>query len=181
MRKKNIKLWNRLTKELNDFVVQAGWFENSRYDSDTSIGMIARVQNNGAHIKVTEKQRNFLHYLGLHLKDSTAQIVIPPRPFMDNAKARVLGVEGKKIITQELLRVFECKQTMQQAAQRIGIWIQGVIQEELKKINSPPLSPATIAIRNSEYASTSKNKSTKPLNASGLMFETVQYKAEKKQ
>ena len=67
---------------------------------------------------------------------------------------------------------------MEQAAERIGHWMQGVIQEEIKKINTPPLSEATIDLRNSQYNTRSKNKSTKPLNSSGIMFATVQSKVE---
>ena len=37
MRKKNVKLWNNLTKQLKDFEISAGWFENSRYDDNTPI------------------------------------------------------------------------------------------------------------------------------------------------
>ena len=180
MSKKNVKAWERLTKGLNDFSIQAGWFENSRYDADTPIGMIARIQNDGAHIRVTEKQRKYLHYLGLHLKKTTQEIVIPSRPFMDNARRRVMGAEGHRIVQLELIRCLEGKQTLEQAAERIGTWVQGVIQEEIKKITTPPLSKATIEIRNSQYASKSSNKSTKPLNSTGIMFTEVQNKVTMK-
>lgn len=187
MRKKNVKLWNQLTKNLQDFKIEAGWFENTKYDDGTPVAGIAAVQNYGTVVKpieqnVTAKQRAFLHYIGIHLKKTTEKlyIVIPPRPFYDNAKKRITGPEGYKVVMQELLRVFEGKQTMEQAANRIGLWMQGVLQEEIKKITTPPLSEATIEIRNSEYNSRSKNSSTKPLNASGIMFDTVQSKVTMK-
>jgi len=180
MRKKNKALWDKITQGLDDFEIQAGWFENTKYDDGTSVGGIAAVQNYGAIINVTPKQRNFLHYLGIHLKNSTGEIIIPPRPFMEKAKARVQGSEGKQVLLQELLRVFEGKQTMEQATNRLGAWLQGVIQEEIKNTTEPPLSDATIEIRNSEYVSKSKNSSTKPLQGSGIMFSTVQYKVTKK-
>ena len=173
-----------LTKNLDDFEIQAGWFEDSKYDDGTSIAGIAAVQNYGANINqnITEKQRNYLHYLGIHLKKTTQElnIVIPPRPFMDNAKKRIQGEEGKEVIIQELLRVFEGKQTIEIAAKRLGLWAQGVIQEEIKNIHTPALSPLTIEDRNNKYISKSKNKSDKPLNATGLMFETVQSKSGRK-
>ena len=183
-RKKNIKLWNHLMKELDDFEIKAGWFENTRYDADTPVAGIAAVQNYGVEInqKVTPKQRAFLHYAGIHLKETTENlhIVIPPRPFMDNAKKRIQGSEGKQIILQELLRVFEGRQTMEQATNRLGLWEQGIIQEEIKKIQTPPLSANTISMRNKQYKRQSKNSSTKPLNSSGIMFNTVQYEVTKK-
>lgn len=184
IRKKNQKLWSHLLKELDDFEVQAGWFENTTYEDGTSVGGIAAVQNYGAHIhqNITDKQRAFLHYIDIHLKKSTNElnIVIPPRPFMDNAKKRIQGQEGKQMIMQELLRVFEGRQTMIAATDRLGAWMQGIIQEEIKAITAPALATSTIQQRNSQYKSKSKNKSTKPLNASGIMFSTVQHKSGKK-
>ena len=184
MRKKNEKLWNHLHKELNDFVIKAGWFENTVYDAETPVAGIAAVQNYGAHIhqNISEKQRKFLHLIDIHLTETTKElnIIIPPRPFYDNAKERI-KTEGVKIIKQELLRVLDGRQTMKQATERFGLWMKKVIQEEIKKMNSPALSPSTIRERNSNYKSKSKNKSTKPLVDSGIMFETVQYQVEKKQ
>ena len=192
MRKKNVKLWNQLTKELNDFKIEAGWFENTRYDDNTSVAGIAAVQNYGAHIKnpggqpyIFENGHPVFIPRDIPFSENLPrtkphEIVIPPRPFMDNAKKRITGPEGYKVVMQELLRVFEAKQTMEQAANRIGLWMQQVIQEEIKKITTPPLAASTIRARNSEYSSKSKNKSTKPLNASGLMFATVQNKVTMK-
>lgn len=179
MRKKNVKLWEHLKQNLKDFEIQAGWFENTKYDANTPVAGVAAVQNYGAHIKVTEKQRNFLHYLGIHLKSSTGEIIIPPRPFMDKAKARLQGEEGRQMLMQEMLRVFEAKQTMEQATNRLSLWAKGIIQEEIAAITDPSLSEATIEIRNNSYQSKSKNKSTKPLNSNGIMFATVQSKVTK--
>lgn len=190
MRKKNVKLWQHLMKELSDFEIQAGWFENSKYDADTPIAGIAAVQNYGAQInqEVTPKQRAFLHYAGIHLKKETSNlnIIIPARPFMDNAKKRIQGAEGKEVLMREMLRVFEGRQTMLIACDRLAKWAQRVIQDELKAIQLPPLSPLTIKEREKTFTSKANkkkyNKTTanKPLNASGLMFETVQGKAELK-
>lgn len=175
-------------KELSDFEIQAGWFEHSTYDGKTPIAGIAAVQNYGCtiHQNVTDKQRAFLHYAGIHLKKTTNElnIVIPARPFMDNAKARIQGQEGKEILMQEMLRVFEGRQTTLQAANRLKEWAIGIIQEELKAIQSPPLSELTIKERESQYISKAKKKNTttsnKPLNTTGLMFKEVQGKAELK-
>lgn len=190
MRKKNVKLWNHLTTQLNDFKIEAGWFENTRYDDGTPVAGIAAAQNYGARInhpggtpyfisalaqRAVFVHKNTLFSQGLPLT-KPHKIVIPARPFYDNAEKRITGVEGHKIVMQELLRVFEAKQTMEQAANRIGLWMQRVIQEEIKKIDTPPLAQSTIRERNSQYKTKSKNKSTKPLNASGIMFDTVQSK-----
>lgn len=175
-------------KELKDFEVQAGWFENSTYDGKTSIGKIARIQNNGAHITqtVTAKQRAFFHYLGIHLKKSTEElnITIPARPFMDNAKKRVEGAEGKEILMQEMLRVFEGRQTMLQAVTRLKEWLRGIIQEEIIALQDPPLKRATVRNREKRYTTPGKKAKpktlSKPLVDTGLMLAEVQGKAELK-
>ena len=180
-RKSNEKLWNHLINELDDFQVQAGWFEESRYDSDTPIAYVAAIQNFGARVRTADSFKKYLHVIGIHLRKDKTEFIIPPRPFMDNAKRRVESDEGKQIILQELLKVFAGKQTMEKALNRMGLWLQGVIQEEIKAINSPKLSGMTVEMRDMSYTSESANKSTKPLNSTGLMFSSVQYKAEKKQ
>ena len=177
-------------KELSDFEVQAGWFENSTYDGKTPIAGIAAVQNYGCTINqnVTDKQRAFLHFAGIHLKKSTNElnIVIPARPFMDNAKARIQGQEGKEFLMQEMLKVFEGRQTMLQAVTRLKEFAKNIIQDELKAIQSPPLSELTIKEREKTFTSKANKKkynaitANKPLNASGLMFDAVQGRAELK-
>lgn len=186
VRKSNVKLWNKILTELNDFEILAGWFENTRYDADTPIAGIAAVQNFGAFINqnVTERQRKYLHAAGIHLKKDTTQlnIIIPPRPFMENAKKRIQGAEGREILQQEILRVFEGKQTTEQAAARLKEWLKNVIQEEIVKIQNPPLKQSTVRNREKRYISKAKKpnpKTTaKPLVDTGLMLETVQGKYE---
>lgn len=184
MRIKNEKLWEHLKQNLKDFEIEAGWFENTKYDDNTPVALVAKVQNDGVHIHqtVTEKQRNFLHTIGIHLKKGTKDlnIFIPARPFMEHAKERIEGKEGKQILLQEMLRVFDGKQTMEQATERIGIWLQGIIQEEIKKISTPALAKSTIRAREKRYVSKRKKGSEsgidKPLVDTGIMFSTVQHK-----
>lgn len=186
MRKKNVKLWNNLTKGLKDFEIKVGWFENSRYDADTPIAGVAAVQNFGATINnpggqpyIFENGHPVFIPKDIPFSENLPRtkphtIIIPPRPFWDNAKARIEGEEGLTILNQELLRVFEGKQTLETACHRIGIWGQGVIQEEIKKITTPPLASSTIWQRNHSYASKSNKISSKPLNATGMMIASVQ-------
>lgn len=167
MRSKNEKLWNHLKSNLRDYKVEAGWFENTRYDDNTPVAYIAAVQNYGT------AQAGKGH-----------TTVIPARPFMDNAQNRVKGTEGKQILLQEMLRVFEGKQTMEQATNRLALWAKGVIQEEIKNLTSPPLAEATIKNRERRYKSKSKQKKksttiAKPLVDTGIMLATVQSKVTK--
>lgn len=44
---------------------------------------LAGIHEYGCRIRVTPKMRAFLHHQGLHLKDSTTEIVIPERSFCE--------------------------------------------------------------------------------------------------
>ena len=201
-RKSNEKLWKHLINELKDFEIQAGWFETAKYADGTSVAYIAAVQNYGCtidhpggtpyYVNATSGLAQFVskdsvtgRYLekrGLVTKPHW--ITIPPRPFMDNAKARLQGSEGQKIIQQELLRVFEGKQTMQVAIERIGIWLQGIIQEEINNMTSPALKSSTVRAREKRYLSKKKKTSitpNHPLMDTNMMYSSVQHKAEIKQ
>lgn len=64
-------------------------------DSDLTLADLGAVHEFGAKINVTPKMRGFLHYLGVHLKKETTQIVIPVRSFL---RAALLTKEGKKAL-----------------------------------------------------------------------------------
>lgn len=58
--------------------------------SELPLNVLLSIHENGAIIKVTPRMRSFLHYIGIHLKQDTKLIRIPPRPVVDKAIARVL-------------------------------------------------------------------------------------------
>lgn len=175
MRKSDRKKWQNLTQNLNDFKVEGGWFEDNRYDNGMSVAEIARIQNFGANIHVTDKMRGWFAGQGVNLKKSTQNIVIPPSPFMDNAAKRVQGQEGYNTVIGALMMVFNGNLTMDRAASQLAFWLQGVVTEEFIKINSPALSGFTI-----EQRRRNKEKGTKRLQASGQMLVSIQGKATKK-
>ena len=199
-RKKNQKLWNQLTKNLNDFKIEAGWFENTKYDDGTPVGKIAAIQNYGgvAHnpggqpyyidgktglaVFLSKNSVTGRYYTKIGQVTKPHYITIPPRPFMDNAKDR-LKEEGQEILMQEMLRVFEGRQTMEQATNRLGIWLQGIIQEEITKLQNPALKRSTVRQREKQYDSKGKGGTSginKPLVDTGIMLNTVQYQVTKK-
>ena len=49
-RKSNKKAWDALLKKRENYLIQGGWFEQSKYSNGTAIGKIAAVQNFGAVI-----------------------------------------------------------------------------------------------------------------------------------
>lgn len=174
MRKKNQALWNHLKENIKDFKVEAGFFEGKTYPDGTPISGVAAVQNYGAHIRqnVTAKQRSFLHYAGIHLKNTTNElnIIIPPRPFMDNARKRIEGKEGLRQIEIEFTRILAGKQTIYTALQRLGEWAKEVIQEEIARITHPTLAPNTLKMRDANAG--------KPLMATEKMYNSVEYRIE---
>lgn len=189
-------------KELSDFEVQAGWFENSTYDGETPIAGIAAVQNYGGSIDNPGGQPYYInsstgmavfvsknslfgqHQISKGIITKPHTIVIPARPFMNNAKARIQGQEGKEILMQEMLRVFEGRQTMLQAVTRLKEWVKNIIQEEIIKLQSPPLKRSTVRNREKRYTTKSKKANpktmAKPLVDTGLMLAEVQGKAQLK-
>lgn len=169
MRITDKRKWAALTQRLNDFKIEAGWFENNRYENGISVAEVARVQNYGANIKVTDKMRKWFAAQGFPLKKDTQNIIIPPRPFMDNAAQRVKGQEGYNKLIGMMMAVFDNKITLEQGVNQLGLWIQSVIQEEIIKINSPALSGFTIEQRKAKG-----EKGTKPLQATGQMLASIQ-------
>ena len=187
-------------KELSDFEIQAGWFENSTYDGKTPIAGIAAAQNYGCSINNPGGQPYYInsstgmavfaskdslfgqHQISKGMVTKPHTIVIPARPFMDNAKKRIQGQEGKEILMQEMLRVFEGRQTMMQAVTRLKEWAKNIIQEEIVKLQTPPLSRSTVRTREKRYTSKAKKANpktmSKPLVDTGLMLAEVQGKAE---
>ena len=79
-RKKNNKTWDALTQKQTDYILQAGWFEESKYSNGAPVGGIAAVQNYGAVINqnITEKQRKFFMAIGIFLRKTTTALHCNP-------------------------------------------------------------------------------------------------------
>lgn len=69
------------------------------------LARIARVQEYGCTIAVTDRMRAHLHAEGLHLAASTEYITIPPRSFVRPALRRARG-SVRAALKTELRRVF---------------------------------------------------------------------------
>lgn len=82
------------------------WFGVPR-SAGAELVMIAKVQEHGITIDVTPKMRGYLAATGLHLRADTLAVVIPPRPFISTAIARVRGRRSARgTILDELKRAF---------------------------------------------------------------------------
>ncbi len=174
-------------KRLKPFSVQAGFFENSTYNSGLPVAKVAKWQNEGYTVNVTEKMRKFFLAKGAPLKKSTTQIVVPARNFMTRARGKVRSAEGMNVINKLMLAVVNGSMTIEQMCEQLGLYGQGLIQGEIRNTTNPPLSDLTIQWRAQQYASKAKkNKNTgvtsanrDPLRDTGTMLASVSYKVNK--
>lgn len=77
--------WNAYVNEVKDSYVDVGIITrdaNKPVNGSFNLGQLARVQEYGIVINVTDKMRRYLAFKGLHLKADTKVIRIPSRPFM---------------------------------------------------------------------------------------------------
>lgn len=183
-RKKNEKVYDALTQKQSDYVIKAGWFEESKYSNGAPVGGIAAVQNYGAVINqsITEKQRKFFMALGIFLKKTTTSlhIVIPATHFWENCQKQNKE-KWKKLIQDAWKSVLLGNIEPDKAMEMVGMAIEGDIAKAIAEVNSPPLKPSTIEMKKRPY----KDKKTvgnltKRLSATGLMFESVSHKVEKR-
>lgn len=183
-RKKNKKAWDALKEKYADYLIQAGWFEESKYDNGTPIGGIAAVQNYGAVINqsVTEKQRNFLRLLGIYLRKTTQtlHIVIPATHFMEDCQNKNKE-KWRKLIKDAWTSVFLGNIEPDKAMEQIAFAIEGDIRKAIKDVEGPPLSPLTLEGKKRGY----KDQKTtgnlgKRLEGTGQMALSVSHKVTKK-
>ena len=137
--------------------LRVGFFEKG-------IAQIARWNNYGVIIPVTEKMRwffiyNFHHAIG---KDKT-NIIIPPRPFMTLAFEK-----NKKDYAKRLKFGLKATKDSDEAIKFLGKSIMEDIQTSISEGGWTPNAPLTIAL---------KGKDT-PLMWTGDMHKAVEYKVE---
>lgn len=182
-RKTNRKIWNALEQKIPDYLIQAGWFEESKYDNGIPIGGVAAVQNYGATINqtVSEKQRAFLHYLGIHLKKTTQNlsIVIPPTHFWENCQEQNKE-KWKQLIKDAWTSVFLGNITPDKAVKQIAMAIEGDIAKAIAAVDSPPLAQSTIQARKDRMADKKTTGNlTKRLVDTGQMLDALSHKVTK--
>ncbi len=134
-------------------------------EDDSKILMIARVQEYGVEIKVTEAMRNYLHAAGLHLRGETDKITIPERSFMRagfDVKRKDFQKKGEEIV----YKVIGLKLTSQAGLDILGNYIVGQLQDYLTKIRNPANHPFTI----------NQKGSSNPLINEGRLRQAITYK-----
>ncbi len=160
-------------KSLEEYSAQAGWFESARYDNGVPVAQVAIYNEYG-----------------------TSRI--PPRPFMrptvESQKQEWARATGK-VVSQVLRGKMSAEQGMTLVAQKAA----GDIRQTISRVDSPPLSPITLLLRQwrkegkeitgrtvGEAARAvhrgerAEGVSTQPLNDTGYMIATLTGLAVKK-
>ena len=136
----NYSLHDRL-KELNGARVRVGIVG----ESDSKLLTYAAVNEYGANIKITPKMRNFLHWIGIHVKNETTHIIIPERSYIratfDNKK--VFDKLKKKI--QPLLKsVLNGGNEASDILDFIGLQLTSDVKSTIANMKEPVNHPVTI-------------------------------------
>lgn len=197
-RKKNNKVWDALTQKQSEYLIQAGWFEESKYSNGAPAGGIAAVQNYGGTIEhpggtpfifsdlaqraiFISKSSNLGHILqskGMVTKPHT--IVIPPTHFWEKCQEENKE-KWKKLIKDAWTSVFLGNIEPDKAMEMIGAEIEGNIAKAIAAVDSPPLKASTIAAKRNKYKDhKTVGNLSKRLVDTGQMLDSVSHKVTKK-
>lgn len=98
---------------------------------------LAGIHEYGCTIPVTPKMRAYLHHIGVHLKSSTTEIVIPERSFLrsgyDQNRDEILRKADKV-----LADVLEGSMSEDEFLELIGIQLREAIKEYAIDLKDPP-------------------------------------------
>ncbi len=132
--------------------------------TDITMAELATIQEFGTMINVTPKMRGFLGATGMHLRNDTTTITIPPRPFMRNTfdeQEKELGREIDRLETQILTK----KISRRDALKRIGGMHQIEIQRNISHGDWAANHPYT----------KDKKGSSQPLIDTGAMRQAINF------
>lgn len=128
---------------------------------------LAGIHEYGCRITVTPKMRAFLHRQGLHLKDSTTEIVIPERSFLreghDDNSARII-TQTERALGQ----VLAGKMSIDDMLDLYGEQMATAIKTYMRDLKSPPNHPYTVE----------QKGSSNPLVDTGGLIESITWKRE---
>ena len=139
---------------------------NVGFLDDSEQAWLAGIHEYGCRIKVTPKMRAYLHRQGLHLKDSTTEIVIPERSFLrtgfDTYHEEVIAKSEKA-----LSRCLAAGNT-EPVLEAIGLLLRDKIYDYAVELQFPPNHPFT----------TERKGSSNPLVDTGDMLSALTYEVK---
>ena len=128
---------------------------------------LAGIHEYGCRIPVTPKMRAYLHNKGLHLKESTTEIVIPERSFLRAGfDEHHQKVENK--VDRTLPDVLAGTMSKEQFLETIGILLSSKIKDYARDLSKPANHPFTVE----------QKGSSNPLVDTGAMIESITYEVE---
>ena len=132
-------------RDIQSKKLRVGWFDTARYQDGTPVAYVAAIQEFGHG-------------------------AIPPRPFIRPTIAQqrqawrdTLRKGAKQVLAERL--------TFEQMLTAFGLSAAGEVAESIKAVTAPPLSPRTLAARQSKKKT--PGVSAKPLIDTALMFQSV--------
>ena len=128
---------------------------------------LAGIHEYGCRIKVTPKMRAFLHHQGLHLKDSTTEIVIPERSFLrsgHDANIDRVMEQTNRAISQ----VVAGKMSVDDMLDLCGQQLATAIKKYMRDLDNPANHPYTVE----------QKGSSNPLVDTGGLLESITWKKD---
>jgi hypothetical protein len=159
----NVDEYLTLLKELANKELQIGVFG----EDDSELLMIARVNEFGCRIEVTEKMRNYLHAKGLHLNSDTKEINIPERSFMRDSfdkRHEEMAQEAENLLE----RVLELEIDVDTFYKTLGEIVVGKVQKFLTELDKPKNHSFTVK----------QKESSNPLIDEGRLRQAINYKVK---
>lgn len=92
----------KIRKINNGYRIYPSWAKH--YSMKISLRDLFKIHEYGAVINVTPKMRAFLHYINIHLRQTTGVIRIPGRHALENAYEKYMKAVSKKDISQTYKR-----------------------------------------------------------------------------
>lgn len=159
-KKDSLYKMSRSAEALNGKRVNVGVLEGEH-------AWLAGIHEYGCRIKVTPKMRAYLHSQGLHLKNSTTEIVIPERSFLrggfDSCHKQVV-----KKTEKTLEKALHGEIAEDVFFRLVGLMLQSEIQNFARNVSSPPNHPFTVG----------KKGSSSPLVDTGDMIGAIAFEVE---
>lgn len=129
---------------------------------------LASIHEYGCTIPVTDKMRAYLHRIGVHLKPTTSEIVIPERSFLragyDRCREDVLR-QAERVLPDVLIGAMSEDQYLE----LVGTLIRDEIKDYAIELSDPPKQ---------DWPTRDPGKSN-PLIMSGAMVNGIEYEVKR--
>jgi hypothetical protein len=135
MKLKNIT--KAINNQANKVILNVGFLQKD-------MAKIAIINEFGAHIRVTNKMRKWFAVQGIYLKKETTEIVIPPRPFMQ----QTVDNHNKEWTRILQTLIVKNKYDWNKTLNMLGEIVTGNIQETIEEGDFVANSPLTIKWKN---------------------------------